>query len=159
MSRNDTNALNAFYQRVSHLAYGLALRIVGDEQTAQNLVRDAFLKLWQQAPAYTQGGARAQLLATIHRSACDGAQHKPNAAGTGTDLSPVLTLERESAERVLIDLADDERTAIELAYYTGRNRTEIATQLALSLDTITRLVSSGMTTLRTHNQANAQTNE
>jgi hypothetical protein len=92
------------------------VRIVGDEEIAQDLVWAASLELWRRAPAYTHSGARAQLLSIIHRSAGRSGTAKSCLWAKRSRSACLGRAGRESAALVLKLLVDDERAVIELTY-------------------------------------------
>jgi RNA polymerase sigma-70 factor (ECF subfamily) len=157
MSRNDLGSLGALFERFGHLAYGLAFEIVRDERLAEDIVCEAFVQLWRSASAHPRDAAapRAQVLAYIQRVSRNARARNRTTLETERDSGshdnpPWITLDRESAERVLALLHADDRSAVELAYYAGRSRTEIAHQLVLPIETITQRVRSGMHALAHH---------
>ena len=61
----DTQALAALYDRHSRVAYSLAYRMMGERQAAEDLVQEAFLKVWRAARKLSGGeGKRAHLEAS-----------------------------------------------------------------------------------------------
>ena len=48
----DTHALAALYDRHGRVAYSLAYRMTGERQAAEDLVQEAFLKVWRAAGSY-----------------------------------------------------------------------------------------------------------
>ena len=48
-------ALDALYERHSRAAMGLATRMVGERETAEEIVQEAFLALWRNAGRYQAG--------------------------------------------------------------------------------------------------------
>jgi RNA polymerase sigma-70 factor (ECF subfamily) len=54
----DENALAELYDRTNRIVYGLALRILGDPSTAEDITMEVYLQVWRTAADYNpQRGA------------------------------------------------------------------------------------------------------
>jgi RNA polymerase sigma-70 factor (ECF subfamily) len=49
ISRQDADALGAFYDRFNRLVFSLAMNTVGDSNTAEEITMDVFTSVWQKA--------------------------------------------------------------------------------------------------------------
>jgi RNA polymerase sigma-70 factor (ECF subfamily) len=146
----DDDALAELYDRYSRPAYGLSLRILRDPALAQDAVQEAFLGVWRTAAAYDPGRASAQtwLLTLVHRRAVDVVRREerrrtdplpeqlPQGVEGGADDEADLRERRRRVQAALARLADDQRQALELAYYGGLSQSELAERLGVPLGTI-----------------------
>jgi RNA polymerase sigma factor (sigma-70 family) len=161
VARSDHDALAELYDRFGRQAYGLALRILRDAALAQDAVQDAFLTAWRTAPSFDarRGSASTWLLTIVHRRAVDVVRREDRRRGTPLDDAPVAagdatdeTVEtREQRRRVqaaLAELTDNERQALELAYYGGLSQSEIAERLGVPLGTVKSRMFAGLARLR-----------
>ena len=48
----DHDALGALYDRFGRVAYGLAFRVLRDQELAEDAVQEAFLAVWRSAEGY-----------------------------------------------------------------------------------------------------------
>ena len=73
VARGDEGALAELYDRVSRVAYGLALRVLRDERYAEDAVQEAFLQVWRSAATFRAERAKAStwILTLVHRRAVD----------------------------------------------------------------------------------------
>jgi DNA-directed RNA polymerase specialized sigma24 family protein len=75
VARGDEDALAELYDRVSRIAYGLALRVLRDERYAEDAVQEAFLQVWRRAATFRADRAKARtwILTLVHRrsTSCD----------------------------------------------------------------------------------------
>ena len=67
MTRGETRALRELYARHARLVYGLALRIVGDKEAAEEICQDVFLRAWEKADTYRQREGAGAHVARAHR--------------------------------------------------------------------------------------------
>jgi RNA polymerase sigma factor (sigma-70 family) len=161
-ARSEQSALAELYDRFGRPAYGLALRIVRDEALAEDAVQEAFLTLWRTAARYVpeRGRASTWILTLVHRRAVDLVRREerrrtdvleqaPEPASKETvDEAAWLRLQRERVQEALRKLPDQQREAIELAYYGGFTQSELADRLGQPLGTIKSRMFLGLGRLR-----------
>lgn len=161
VSRSDETALAELYDRVGGLAYGLAYRVLRDEALAEDAVQEAFLGLWRSAGSFVPERAKAStwILTLVHRRAVDLVRREqrrrtdplegtPEAAVGSAEEAAWLRLDRERVQTALAQLPDQQREAIELAYYGGYTQSELADRLGQPLGTIKSRMFAGLTRLR-----------
>ena len=162
VARGEEVALAELYDRFGRVAYGLAQRIVRDAALAEDAVQDAFRRSGARPPASSRNGRRR---ARGSSPSCTAAPSTSSGARSGAEPSrwrrttPVgadvpadeiawLRLERERVQRALSALPDQQREAIELAYYGGFTQSELADRLGLPLGTIKSRMFAGLPRLR-----------
>ncbi len=162
VARADEAALAELYDRIGGVAYRLAYRILRDESLAEDAVQEAFLGLWRTAAAtFVAERAKAStwLLTLVHRRAVDLVRREERrrtepleSAAEPVDESAESDawagLERERIQNALSRLPDQQREAIELAYYGGFTQSELAERLGQPLGTIKSRMFSGLARLR-----------
>jgi RNA polymerase sigma-70 factor (ECF subfamily) len=165
MARGEGDAVAELYDRHARPIYSLALRILGDEAEAEDVVQDVFSQAWRQAARYssTRGAVAAWLLTLARSRAIDrlrARRARPSdladdrAVGNVVDVAPaadsqVLSSEQVSRVRAALDeLPLLQRAAIELAYYEGLTHAEIAARLEQPLGTVKTRIRLAMTKLR-----------
>ncbi len=163
VARGDEGALAELYDRVSRIAYGLALRVLRDERHAEDAVQEAFLQVWRSAATFRAERAKAStwILTLVHRRAVDLVRREErrqtdpmlddDAAGASTEDTEEaawLRFERERVQAALKQLPDVQREALELAYYGGFSQSELAERLGVPLGTIKSRMFAGLSRLR-----------
>ena len=161
VARSDETALAELYDRVGGIAYGLAFRVLRDESLAEDAVQEAFLGLWRTAGLFVPERAKAStwLLTLVHRRAVDLVRREQRRRSDPLEDAPEpttdsaeddawLRLERERVQGALAQLPDQQREAIELAYYGGFTQSELADRLGQPLGTIKSRMFSGLARLR-----------
>ena len=98
----DPAALEALYGRYGRACYGLARRILTDEQLAQDVVQEVFLAVWRDAARFdaTRGGFSTWLLSMTHHKAVDSVRREENLRKRRTS-ADVRRLRRFSSRRTL----------------------------------------------------------
>jgi RNA polymerase sigma-70 factor (ECF subfamily) len=163
----DEMALTALYDGTSSLVHGLALRILGEPQAAEEVTVDVYLQVWRQAERYdpARGAALGWLLTIARSRAIDRlrsratrADRRETEAATRLRTAPVVasgpeeavsaTERRHAVQRALMHLSPEERGTIELAYYQGLTHSEIAARQGTPLGTVKTRIRLGMVRLR-----------
>jgi RNA polymerase sigma factor (sigma-70 family) len=163
VARGDEDALAELYDRVSRIAYGLALRVLRDERHAEDAVQEAFLQVWRSAATFRAERAKAStwILTLVHRRAVDLVRREERRqadpltedtelaqASEPTEEAAWLRFERERVQSALRQLPDVQREALELAYYGGFSQSELAERLGVPLGTIKSRMFAGLARLR-----------
>lgn len=165
IASGDEPALGVIYDRYSGLVYTIALRVTGDRQTAEEVMQDVFQGVWQTAGSYQAGrGACAAWMVGIARHrAIDVSRSKRERARnreqtydqdgfaetTGAPDPGLTDLDLREAVRAALDtLPPSQRQAVELAYYSGFTRVEIAERLGEPIGTIKTRLRLGLLKLR-----------
>ena len=163
VARADEDALAELYDRVSRIAYGLALRVLRDERHAEDAVQEAFLQVWRSAASFRADRAKAStwILTLVHRRAVDLVRREERRqadpltddsalgeAPEDTEEAAWLRFERERVQAALKQLPDVQREALELAYYGGFSQSELADRLGVPLGTIKSRMFAGLARLR-----------
>jgi RNA polymerase sigma-70 factor (ECF subfamily) len=160
----DQGALHALYERTHRLVFALTMRITANRETAEEVTLDVFHDVWRRASGYHESGgtvlgwimnqARSRAIDRLRSEqrkkrvpAESGNQLAATDAATPEDL---IALKQQSrAIRSALDvLTDDERIAIETAFFSELTYAQVATQLAEPLGTIKTRIRAGLHKLR-----------
>jgi RNA polymerase sigma factor (sigma-70 family) len=162
-AREDELALAELYDRYGRVAYGLALRIVRDPALAEDAVQEAFLTVWRSAGSFRSDKAKPStwILTLVHRRAVDVVRREerrraaplegteePDERSLAADEEIELTDRRRLVQEALRQLPDEQREALELAYYGGLTQSELAERLSVPLGTIKSRMFTGLRRLR-----------
>jgi RNA polymerase sigma-70 factor (ECF subfamily) len=161
VARGDDGALGELYDRYGRVAFGLARRILRDAALAEDAVQDAFLAVWRTAGRFVpeRAQARTWLLTIVHRRAVDLVRREerrrtepvedaPEETGPDTAELAWLGLERDRVRAALSRLPDQQREALELAYFDGFTQSQLAERLGEPLGTIKSRMFNGLARLR-----------
>jgi RNA polymerase sigma-70 factor (ECF subfamily) len=148
----------------------LAFRLVGERVDAESVVLEAFMQAWRDASRFdaARGSVISWLLTIARTRALDflrtaGRQAKRTPASVDDVPADVLTApegaghpafdveyreQQRAVAAALGALPDNQRTAIELAFFEGLSHAEIAERLTEPLGTIKTRIRLGMVKLR-----------
>ena len=167
VAEGDDAALGQLYDRYAAAVYSLALRILRDQELAEDVTQEVFLRVWRKAATFTveRGRFATWLLSMTHHLAVDQVRRqrtRPRAAVSTDELQvrglpdPGTDIEEESwirQQRALVraalaQLSEAQRRPLELAYFGGLTQVEIAALLGDPLGTIKSRMRQGLGTLR-----------
>lgn len=154
VAAGDEQALARLYDRYAPLAYSIALRICGDAASAEEVVTDAFLRLWQSARRFRAGSEVGPWLSAIVRNrALDELRRAGRMVERTTDGEPepdepVDVPLRLDIAAALGALKARQRQVLQLAYFDGLTQREIAERTGMPIGTVKSLTWRALETLR-----------
>lgn len=165
VQRAEASAFEVVYDRHAGAAFSLAYRMCGARQVAEEVVQEAFLSIWRSGARYDQrrGSVRTWVLGITHHRAIDVlrrgvVQDRHRASDEGieerfearerTDAEVARRAEALEIRGALDVLPDEQRRAIELAYYGGFTQSEIAEMLGVPIGTVKGRMRLGMEKMR-----------
>jgi RNA polymerase sigma-70 factor (ECF subfamily) len=158
-AQGDERAFRELARRHAGSALRLARRILGSEALAEEIVQDAFLRVWTNAPRWRPEAAFRTWLYRVVINLCLNAKRRPAdlplaAAGDPPDpaLDPGAALdqrERDAQLAAAIDrLPARQRAAVVLTYQEGLGNAEAAAVLGMSISGIETLLVRARRSLR-----------
>lgn len=162
----DESAFEELYVATAPRVFGLVLRVVGQRAMAEEISQDVFTYVWHEASRYdaSRGSAIGWILTIAHRRAVDrvrsvsASAHRDQAWARRTTRAPFdstaeaahVSFEGTRVRSALTSLTVKQRTAVELAYFSGLTYTEVATHLNIPTGTAKTRIRDGL-----HNLARA----
>lgn len=167
VANGDRAAFRELYARYSPPLFALALRMVGNVEAAEELLQDAFVKIWRNASDYDARKSRPFTWAvTLVRRTCIDHLRKRGripaivelpTAGAAEPTALAAESPRQVAaahddaarvRRALAALPEAQRGALELALFSGLSHSEIALRLGEPVGTVKSWVRRGLLELR-----------
>jgi RNA polymerase sigma-70 factor (ECF subfamily) len=167
VARGSGDAVADLYDRYGGTVYGLALRVLGQPDLAEEVAQDVFAQVWRDASRYdasrsTVAGWIVMLTRTRAIDRVRARRARPDvsapveadkagtlaASGRTPESSTILAEDVRHVRGALADLPDQIRSLIELAYYEGLTHMEIAERTGIPLGTVKTRLRAGMGTLR-----------
>jgi len=157
VARGNSTALEVLYDRYASTVLGISLKVIGDQALAEDVLQETFWRVWQSAGTYqSQRGPFTGWLFRIARNLSIDAYRRRNvrpqtiSGAEGSD--PMLEetpdpdtnvadqaqsiLKNRQIRKALAALPTVQRQVIEMAYFYGMTRQEIAEATGEALGTI-----------------------
>ena len=162
VAAGSQEALVEAYRRHAAYVHGVAVRVAGPGVLAEEVTQDVFLALWRQPERFdpSRSSLRGYLAMMASRRAIDRLRSEAArrrreetvADGDPSVRSPVLESELVATaldlREALASLTDEEREAIELAYFGGHTYREVALLLDQPEGTVKSRIRSGLSRIR-----------
>ena len=166
LRRKDPSAIGLLFDRYGKTAYSLAFRMMGDRTAAESIVAEAMLKCWNRIPSFRQARGSALgawLLLTTYVTTIDHLKGRGMKADDGSsnpsplEQGPVFhgwskEMDGDHVQALfarLQDLDTQERQVLDLAFFEGRNPSELTSSLGCSKTELDHLISSTLSKLGT----------
>lgn len=147
----DRPAFRALYDATSSKLFGVVLRITGNRAEAEDVLQEAFERVWRKASLYRPeaGQPMAWLAAIARNSALDRIRASRIERARSDDDESILErlaapepspVARESLRQCLGGLDEEARRCVILAYCSGYSREELAERFGRPVGTIKTLL-------------------
>ncbi len=150
--------ISLLYKKYGGVIYGVALKIVRDEQWAQQVLQDTYVKVWQKISLYSERKGRflSWILSITRNLAIDFLRSKQYKEGSGwltlqesdKETAPDRSMEAMDLKKSVVGLGHNYRQVIELVYFMGYSHSEVADLLEMPLGTVKTRVRKALRDLR-----------
>lgn len=165
----DQQAFKELYDLTSSHLYGVALRYLRTASTAEEILQEAYINVWQQAGTYaaTLSAPMTWLISVVRNKALDhlrkfrretettdpveaGAEGQVEAIADHADPHELFSAATEAMvlKRCVAQLDAPQRQSLALAFYDGLSHSELAEHLRVPLGTAKAWVRRGLERLR-----------
>jgi RNA polymerase sigma-70 factor, ECF subfamily len=160
----DDAALAVLYDRYATLAMGMALKIVRDQNEAEDVVHDAFVAVVERVDQFRpeRGSLIAWLVTMVRNLALDRARrrvrraqitddelrHEPAERAPDPEQISWLEREREAVRSAMSKLSPSQRETLEIAFFEGLSYPEIAARENVALGTVKSRAARALGALR-----------
>lgn len=174
-AQGDHACFAQVYERTKAHLFGVAVRILGQGQAAEDVLQEAYVSIWKNAGSYRTevGGQNIQpmtwLIAIVRNKALDAyrarARRKEDALPEDGDLNAddaqsarnpapsAMQLLEQATEALHIEgcmnaLDGSHRQSLALAYYQGLSHSEVAAQMGAPLGSVKAWIRRGLEKLK-----------
>ena len=159
VQRGDEHAMTTLFDRYSKVVYSVALRVLRDPASAEDVLQEVFMQIWRNPSSFvaTRGSLGGWLAVVSRNRSIDALRRKrPTESVDNIALASNYNLadeaERnnmmEKARQVIHLLPIEQRKTLEMAFFDGLTHSEIAEMTGDPLGTVKTRVRSALTTLR-----------
>jgi RNA polymerase sigma-70 factor (ECF subfamily) len=159
VQRGDEQAMASLFDRYSRVVYSVALRVLRDPASAEDVLQEVFMQIWRNPDGFvaTRGSLGGWLAVVARNRSIDALRRKrPTEQVDDMALASNYNLadeaERNSlmvkARSVIRLLPIEQRKTLEMAFFDGLTHSEIAEMTGDPLGTVKTRIRSALTSLR-----------
>jgi RNA polymerase sigma-70 factor (ECF subfamily) len=162
LQQKEQKAYSILYDNYSAALYGIVLKVVKNDDLAEDTLQDCFVKIWRNIDNYhaSKGSLFTWMLNIARNTAIDKIRSKEyqnsqqsqnieNAVGI-VDASHHIeaSVDYISLRKVVDTLRPEYKQLIDLAYFQGYTQTEIAEEFGIPLGTVKTRIKAALTQLK-----------
>ena len=159
IAQGDEAAMAKLYSRHAKLTYFIALRVLRDPSSAEDVLHEIFLQIWRNPTTFiaTRGSLEGWLAVITRNRAIDLLRKRrpsesvddlplPSQQNLSAEVEHNVTLER--VKQKVATLPHEQRRTLELAFFEGLTHSEIAAETGAPLGTVKTRIRVALQTLR-----------
>lgn len=159
LQKADKKAMNLLYENYADSLYGVIQKVISDEDTAQDVLQETFIKIWRYARKYD--ASKAKLFTWLYRiaynTAIDKIRSQKNKSGNEVQIetSAVYKITSNELNQDVLDIKKhlgslDEKyqIVINALFFEGMTQQEASDELDIPLGTIKSRLKIGLRELR-----------
>lgn len=162
LKSGDTGALGTLYTNYSAALYGVIIRIVGNEEAAEDILQEVFVKIWKNFSSYNpdKGRLYTWLVNIARNCAIDSMRVKDfnfkskirsidnSVSSINRQHSISQQTDHIGLKEVVSKLKPEHKLLIDKLYFEGYTQEETAKELGIPLGTVKTRVRAAMNQLR-----------
>jgi RNA polymerase sigma-70 factor (ECF subfamily) len=159
VQRGDEAAMAALFDRYSKVVYSVALRVLRDPASAEDVLQEIFMQVWRSPEGFiaTRGSLGGWLAVVSRNRSIDALRRRrPTDSVEEVVLASPYNLADEAERNFMIDKARDvihtlpaeQRKTLEMAFFDGLTHSEIAEMTGDPLGTVKTRIRSALLSLR-----------
>jgi RNA polymerase sigma-70 factor, ECF subfamily len=159
VERGDEAAMTSLFERYAKLVYSVALRVLRDPATAEDVLQEIFMRVWRHPESFsaTRGSLGGWLAVVARNRAIDCLRRRrPTDPVEEVTLASTCNLGNETERNLMMEkaravvgqLPREQRKTLEMAFFDGLTHTEIAEMTGDPLGTVKTRIRSALAALR-----------
>ena len=159
LERGDKKAIQLLYENYADALYGVIKKIISDEDTAQDVLQESFVKIWRYSKKYD--ASKAKLFTWLYRIAYNAAIDKVRSLKNKTnseiqiEVSSVYKITSNELNQDVLDikehlntLDDKYKVVLYALFFEGMTQQEASDELDIPLGTIKSRLKIGLRELK-----------
>jgi RNA polymerase sigma-70 factor (ECF subfamily) len=159
VQRGDERAMAVLFDRYSKIVYSVALRVLRDTASAEDVMQEIFMQIWRKPESFVaaKGSLGGWLTVVARNRSIDSLRRKrPSDQVEELNLASPFNLAEDSERNLLMErarsavalLPTEQRKTLEMAFFDGLTHSEIAEMTGEPLGTVKTRIRSALLTLR-----------
>ena len=154
IGNRDRDALGTLYERYGRRVFALAVRILNDPVSSEEVTQDVFMSVWRRGATYTskKGKFTTWIFSIAHNRTIDELRkRRRDRSRTNDDIDDHLNIESgdvspadaavaqseyAKVRTAMETLPEEQKNVVELSYFKGLTQTEIADKTGQPLGTV-----------------------
>ena len=164
VQRGDEGAMASLFERYSKVVYSVALRVLRDPASAEDVLQEIFMQIWRSPGSFvaTRGSLGGWLAVVSRNRSIDNLRRKrPTERVDEIVLASPYSLADEAERNSMMDKARtamvglplEQRKTLEMAFFDGLTHSEISEMTGDPLGTVKTRIRSALLSLRKAFQA------
>ena len=164
VQKGDERAMSVLFDRYSKIVYSVALRVLRDTASAEDVMQEIFMQIWRNPNSFiaTKGSLGGWLVVVSRNRSIDTLRRKrPSEQVEEMNLASSTNLADEAERAIMTERARagmqqlpvEQRKTLEMAFFDGLTHSEIAEMTGEPLGTVKTRIRSALLTLRKAFQA------
>jgi RNA polymerase sigma-70 factor (ECF subfamily) len=159
LQERNEKAISLLYEHYGDTLYGVAFKVVRDQELAQDILQESFVKIWKKSDSYDP--SKAKLFTWLFRITRNTAIDKLRSVNTKSereiqmDVSDVYNLGVDSTRPELMDVRENldkiepkYQIVLEALFFQGMTQQEASEELDIPLGTIKSRLKIGLRELK-----------
>jgi RNA polymerase sigma-70 factor (ECF subfamily) len=159
VQKGNEGAMASLFDRYSKVVYSIALRVLRDPASAEDVLQEVFMQIWRNPNGFiaTRGSLGGWLAVVARNRSIDALRRKrPSEQVDDMALASNYNLANEAERNSLMEKARgvirllpmEQRKTLEMAFFDGLTHSEIAEMTGDPLGTVKTRIRSALTSLR-----------
>ena len=170
IAQGDEKAFAKFYDQFAHGLYSLVFKILNDAKETEDVLQEGFTQIWKKASTYdgNRSSAFTWAVMIMRNKAIDHIRSRQRQsrvveeAALESSIEPAMQEDEgvfQNEQRTIVRAAlekipDEQRQAIDLAFFSGLTQMQIAEKLGEPLGTVKSRIRRGLLKLRDYLNGN-----